>query len=50
MTRYIYRTEGIVHGFYKGVMINIIKTPIGFGIGFTLKNVINKYLDLKFPY
>ena len=46
--KYIFRTEGIVKGFYKGMSINGIKGPIAVGVSFTTFDTIQHFLDLVF--
>ena len=48
MIQLIYKKEGFVSGFYKGVSINLIKVPIGLGLGFFIRGYLCKFFDVYY--
>jgi len=43
----MYKENGFTHGFYKGLSLNLVKTPIANVIAFTLKDFLNNKFILK---
>jgi len=44
--RWIYRNEGFV-GFYKGLLLGLIKTPIGTAVSFSVNDTVKKFLGWR---
>lgn len=42
----VVRTEGVVHGLYKGLTVNWVKGPIAVGISFTTFDFAQRQLRL----
>ncbi|CAD8113114.1 unnamed protein product [Paramecium primaurelia] len=46
----IYKVEGIIKGFYKGVSLNFIKAPLSSGTAWTVKNSVNRLLNKNYDF
>lgn len=46
--KFVYRTEGIRKGLYKGLSLNWVKGPIAVGISFTIFDIMHAFLQKHF--
>ena len=46
----IYRNEGGVIGFYKGLSLNLIKAPLSLATVWTVKNNLNRVMDKNYDF
>lgn len=46
----IYTREKGIRGFFKGVTLNLIKAPLASASAWTMKNIINRYLNTFYDF
>lgn len=46
----IYRREGGLKGFYKGISLNVFKAPLSLATVWTVKNYLNRLIDKNYDF